>query len=81
MGDCPSHRRAAVGVEATPLAEDEHQVPEGRDQQTARHCEGPAGGHLYLGRVHGAARVHQHNSGRNMVGEMKNCEEREVLIF
>lgn len=64
MGDCSSHRRAAVGVEATPLAKDEHQVLEGRDQQTAGHCEGPAGGHLYLGRVHGVARVHQHNSGR-----------------
>lgn len=67
-------------MEATPLAEDEHQVPEGRDQQTARHCEGPARGHLYLGRVHGAARVHQHNSGRNMVGEMKNCPYKFVFI-
>lgn len=55
VGDCSSHRRAAVGVEATPLAEDEHQVPEGRDQQTAGHSEGPTRGHLHLGCVHGAA--------------------------
>lgn len=55
LGDSASDRRAAVGVEETPLAEDEHQVPEGRNQQTTGHCQGSAGRYLHLGRLHGAA--------------------------
>ena len=55
LGDSASDRRAAVGVEETPLAEDEHQVPEGRNQQTAGHCQGSAGRYLHLGCLHGAS--------------------------
>ena len=42
-------------MEETPVAEDEHQVSAGRDQQTAGDCPSSARGRLYLGHLHGPA--------------------------
>ena len=59
MGDGSRHRHAAVGVEASSLAEDEHQVPAPGDEQTAGHRQGASRRHSDVGRLHGPARVHR----------------------
>lgn len=63
LGDGSCDWWTAVWVEEAPLAEDEHKVPKGGDEQTVRYCPRSAWGHLHLGCLHGAARIHYHHTG------------------
>ena len=60
-------QRAAEGVEAPPVAEDEHEVPAGGDEQTAGDRGRPPRGRLRLGRLQRPPRLHHQHSGSILI--------------